>query len=186
MDQKCIDPTASVRYCSQRYGAYGLFATYCLRTAVTATDVYTSTSFVRAFLRSGDRQCNDPKLKKVLELVEYEDSDYFSFSEIRFLLQIAKCCSPRSDAQLDRDYSNVTREITLGKNILPSHAKALAKAIEYWKLRYNEKYDGWLQKSREAFEAWRLRAELRELFQEDGKRIEASDMDEDSGCESCG
>jgi len=187
MPQKRIDPAASIRYCNQHYGAYGLFATYCLRTAVEATDVYTWSSFVRSFLRSGDCLPNDPKLQTFLELVEYEDSDYFSFSESHVLVQLCARCSPRSDAQLDRDYRKVTREIEQGEDILPEHAKALAKAIEYWKLRYNQKYEEWHQVSNEATAASMLRAQLRRRFREiDSKGSESPEMYEDSVCESCG
>ena len=60
-----------------------------------------------------------------------------------FRLQFIDYCSPRSATELARDHGKVTREITHGKRILPSHARILAKAIEYWKLRYNEKYIQW-------------------------------------------
>jgi len=86
------------------------------------------------------------KFRKFLETVSYEDSDYFSVAEIRFLLQLTAFCSPRSDAKVDRDLRRVTREIKRGKRILPSHASILAKANEYWKLRYNEKFNEWNRK----------------------------------------
>ena len=184
MSRRCdtIDDTASLRYCIKHYASYGLFATYCLRIAVVATEVYTFSSFKRAFLSSGDNQCNDPKLQKFLELVPYEDSEYFSFSETRFLLQLSRCCSPRSDAKLARDHRRATREIKRGKRILPSHAKALAKAIEYWKLRYDEKYEEWHQRFNEVNGARILRAELRELFGD-----EPTETHEDSSlCGFCG
>jgi len=175
-----MGPSVSVRYCAQHYGAYGLFATYCLRTAVKATGVYTVGSFKRAFHRAGVHQRKDPKLMKFLELLRYEDSGYFSFSETHFLLQILECCAPRSDAQLDRDHREVTLEIERGENIWPSHAEALAKAIEYWKLRYNQRYEDWRQKWNEVTAAIQLREEMEELF-----GSETPEMYEDSGCEFC-
>jgi hypothetical protein len=159
-----IDSHASVAYCIKHYASYGMFATYCLRTAILATDVYTVSSFKRAFLSSGDDYCDDPKLEKFLELVPYEDSDYFSFAETRFLLQLVSGCSPRTDAELTRDHRRVTREIKRGKRILPAHAKILAKAIEYWRLRYNGQYSQWLQRFEQVNGERILRLNLRELF----------------------
>ena len=179
--------TGSQLYCSRHYASYGTFASYCLCTAVLATDVYSLSSFKRAFLSAGDDHCNDPKLQKFLELVSYEDSDYFSFSEIRFLLQLTGCCSPRTDAELARDHRKVTREITRGKRILPSHARILAKAIEYWKLRYNEKYVQWHQKFEQVNTERILRAELRKLFGKTGKGSETTAKHDDGlTCGFCG
>src|SRR5271170_4060218 len=62
------------------------------------------------------------KTSQISWTVSYEDSDYFSVSEIRFLLQLTTFCSPRSDAKVERDLRRVTREIKRGKRILPSHA----------------------------------------------------------------
>ena len=58
----------------------------------------------------------------------------------------------------------MTREIKRGKRILPSHAKILAKAIEYWRLKYNEKYEKWYRRGQEVNGDSILRADLRELF----------------------
>jgi hypothetical protein len=159
-----IDSHASVVYCIKHYASYGMFATYCLRTAILATDVYTLSSFKRAFLSSGDDHCDDPKLQKFLKLIPYEDSDYFSVSETRFLLQLSGGCSLRNDAELSRDHRRVSREIKRGKRILPSHAKFLAKAIEYWRLRYNGQYSQWQQRFEQVNGERILRATLRNLF----------------------
>src|SRR5205814_4653950 len=98
------------------------------------------------------------------ETISYEDSDYFSIPEIRFLLELTAFCSPRSDSKVARDHRKVTREIKRGKRILPSHARILAKAIEYWKLRYSEKFVDWNRRAMEVNEDRRLRVNLRKLF----------------------
>jgi len=172
-----IDPRTSLVYCMKRYASYGTFATYCLGTAVLATDVYTLSSFERAFLSSGDDHRDDPKLQKFLKLVPYEDSDYFSVSETRFLLQLSGACSPRSNAKLSRDHRRVTREIKRGKRILPSHAKILVNAIEYWRLRYNDKYSKWQQRFEEVNDERILRADLRKLFGTMGGETTAAHQD---------
>jgi len=106
---------------------------------------------------------------------------------MRFLLQLTGCCSPRSDAELARDHRKVTREITRGKRILPSHARILAKAIEYWKLRYNEKYVQWHQKFVEVNTERILRAELRKLFGKTDKGSETTAKHHDELiCGFCG
>jgi hypothetical protein len=108
---------------------------------------------------------NNPELHKFLETVSYEDSDYFSISEIRFLLKLTAFCSPRSDAKVARDLRRVTREIKRGKRILPSHASILTKAIEYWKLRYNEKYVEWNRRVADVHEYRCMRAKLRRVLE---------------------
>ena len=154
----------SLIYCIKHYASYGKFATYRLRTVISATDVYTFESFKQVFLASGDNHCKNPRLQKFLETISYEDSDYFSIPEIRFLLQLTASPSPRSDSKVARDHRKVTREIKRGKRILPSHARILAKAIEYWKLRYSEKFVDWKRRAMEVDEDRILRVNLRKLF----------------------
>ena len=89
------DCLTSLIYCIKHYASYGKFATYRLRTVVSATDVYTFESFKQAFLASGDNHCKNPKLQKFLETISYEDSDYFSIPEIRFLLELTAFCPPQ-------------------------------------------------------------------------------------------
>jgi hypothetical protein len=160
-----IDPLVSLLYCIKHYASYGNFATYCLRTVVSATDVYTFSTFKQCYTASGENHANNPKLRKFLETVSYEDSDYFSISEIRFLLQLTAFCSPRSDAKVERDLRRVTREIKLGKRILPSHASILAKAIEYWKLRYNDKYVEWSRRAADVHKDRITRSKLRKVLE---------------------
>jgi len=163
-ERNSTDGLTSLLYCIKHYASYGKFATYRLGTVVSATDVYTFESFKQSFLASGDNHCKDPRLQKFLETISYEDSDYFSIPEIRFLLQLTAFCSPRSDSKVARDHRKVTREIKRGKRILPSHARILAKAIEYWKLRYSEKVVDWNRRAKEVNKDRRLRVKLRNLF----------------------
>ena len=47
---------------------------------------------------------------------------------------------PPDEDKLAKDLKEVRKETRKASEILKSHAKILLKAVEYWNLRYGEKY----------------------------------------------
>lgn len=165
LDERSLsDQTYSLDYCESRYLSYGLFATLPLRTAVVETGVYKLQDFEYAFEWSGENHgCNLP-LSEFINSLTYDDKDYFTVEETRFMLQFIGFCEPITDKQLEADRKALSREARQGKNILKSHARILLKALEFWKLRYNDKYVEWEQKFRDADQAWITRRMIENGF----------------------
>src|SRR5271169_4480779 len=84
------DRFGSLQYCYSHYGRHGLFATLPLRAAVQATQIYNTHS-------------QDPSLAEFINSLTYEDSDYFTVEETRFLLKLLGDCTPVSEQQLEAD-----------------------------------------------------------------------------------
>jgi len=114
------------------YGRYAISASLPLLAAVLETQ---TRDFVRAFGENHD----SPSLSEFIKALTYDDKDYFTVEEARFLIQLTTWCAPVTDEQLEADRQALSREAREGKNMLKSHAKILLKAVMFWKLRYNDK-----------------------------------------------
>ena len=153
----------SISHCQAKYGHYGLFTTYPLRTAVLNSDAYDLVAFRRTFERSGENNRSNPKFEEYVDSLVYEDKSYFTVDEIRFLFQLLAPCQPLSNEQIESDLRVVTADVKRGRNMLKSHARILSKAISYWKMHFNDKYERWLQEFIDADEAWLSRRQSGQL-----------------------
>ena len=149
-----VDKQVSLYYCKAKYGNYGLFATYPLRIAVLKADQYEFPDVERKLKYSRANHISDPEFANYFNGLTYEDKDYFSVEEIRFLFQLSAPCQPLSDNQLDSDLKEVATDIKRGKNMLKSHARIILKAIQYWESWYNEKFGEWFQEFSVASTDW--------------------------------
>lgn len=154
----------STSHCDATYGHYGLFATYPLRTAVLNLDAYDLVAFIRIFERSGENHSSNPKFAGYVDSLVYEDKNYFTVDEMRFLLQLLAPCEPLSNERIESDLRAVTDDVKRGRNMLKSHARILSKAISYWKMHFDDNFERWIQEFIDADEAWlsRRHSELRE------------------------
>jgi hypothetical protein len=59
-----------------------------LCTAVVEPDAYQLYDFKNAFRLSGENRCYDPSPAEFIDGLTYDDKDYFTIEETRFLLQI--------------------------------------------------------------------------------------------------
>ena len=154
----------SIRYCNARFACYGALACLPLQTVVIATDIYELTEFKWAFVHSGENHRRNQHLARFIGCLTYEDSGYFTIEETRFLLQLHGTCPPLSEEQIEADRREVLRETKRkrgGEKMLKSHANFLLKAIDFWKLRYDEKYAEWRSKFIAMDRALRIREMLR-------------------------
>ena len=148
-----FDQRDSLDHCDRYYGRYGLFATLPLRAAVLESQIYDLEDFIASFEYSGKDHSHDLSLSEFINSLTYDDKDYFTVEETRFLLKIIHACDRLTDEQLEADRKALSREARQGKNMLKSHAKILLKAWRFWKLRYNDKYEEWTQKFADADQA---------------------------------
>jgi len=155
----------STSHYQAKYGHYGLFTTYPFATAVLNSDAYDLIAFKHTFERYGGNHRSNPCFAKYVDRLVYEDKNYFTIDETRFLLQLLAPCQPLSNEQIESDLRAVTADIKCGRNMLKSHARILSKAISYWKMHFNDRYERWLQEFRDADEA---RLSRRESGQLDG------------------
>jgi len=153
-EHRAIDKEISLYYCKAKYGHYGLFATYTLRIAVLKADQYDFADVERKLKYSPANHISDPEFANYFNGLTYEDKNYFSVEEIRFLFQLSAPCQPLSDNQLGSDLKEVATDLKRGKNMLKSHARIISKAIEYWESRYNEKFEEWFQEFAVADTDW--------------------------------
>ena len=94
-----VDKRMSLHYCKTNYDLYGLFATYPLRTAVLNSDAYELIDFELAFQYSGENHRSDPQFANYFDSLTYDDKNYFTVDEIRFLLEISAPCPPLGNRQ---------------------------------------------------------------------------------------
>ena len=142
------------------YGRYAISASLPLLAAVLETQIRSVRDFVRAFGENHD----NPSLSEFIKALTYDEKDYFTVKEVRFLIQLTTWCAPATDEQLEANRQALSREAREGKNMLKSHAKILLKAVMFWKLRYNDKSAEWRQKYMDADNAFVARRSLEKGF----------------------
>ena len=131
----------SLHYCLFRYGHYGRFASLPLRTAVLETQTYSLEGFISA------ARSRNPAVSEFMNGLTYEGKDYFTIEESRFLVQLFACCDPIKDKKLEADLRVLSGLARQGSSvILQSHAKALVKAVNFWKMNYNDNHEEWTRK----------------------------------------
>src|SRR5271170_966151 len=141
-NEKCfIDRTVSRHYCSNRFGHYGVLATMPLFIAFTNADLTLST-----VLRLHQNE------KEIPTLVDFEDSGFFTVPELNFLCTIIADVPHLSPEQIAADRLELLREMEEETNMCKSHAECLLKAVDYWELRFESKWEEWKKELTEAGE----------------------------------
>src|SRR5271167_77838 len=103
-----LDISVSIHYCLANYGVYALFATYPLRTAVLNSDAYTEfRDFELEFEYSGKDLRPNSDFAKYLDSLAYNDKDYFTIEEIRFLLDMSDLSASFDERQVDVDVKEI-------------------------------------------------------------------------------
>jgi hypothetical protein len=134
----------TLQYCNTRFGHYGQFATLPLHTAVISTGTFSFNGFKSAFEQSGRNHSRNPQLATYLQNLTFHDSEFFTVEEIRLLLNVGGTICPVSDQQIELDLQELRREARRPNRIPKRYAAAIIKAITFWKLRFDDKYDEWL------------------------------------------
>ena len=135
--------TLSLFHCNARFGYYGMFATLPLRTAIIIRNAYDRESFRLALLRCFQNQCTSGNLTSFIRTLHFPDSEFFTFEEFCFLMQTKQVYLPRTQQQLETDRQELTHEARTGTTIFKSHARILLKALLFWELRHDEKWEEW-------------------------------------------
>lgn len=138
-ERSTLDQERSRYSCEVRYGRYGAFASLPLITAVVETQAY-SVSALRSASYSLSRK---PSLTEFINRLTYHGKDYFTVEESLFLLQLVNRYGPVTDEQLETDLQDLSNTKRWGSIILDSHAEAVIKAVNFWKMKYNDKYTEW-------------------------------------------
>ena len=58
-------------------------------------------------------------------------------------MQTKQVYLPRTQQQLETDRQELTHEASTGTTIFKSHARILLKALSFWELRHDEKWEEW-------------------------------------------
>jgi hypothetical protein len=141
-------------YCSMIFGHYGVFATLPLQIVLAEADIDIETAF----------STNMP-----LNIASFGYSDYFTFNELAFLSTIFSDARPLSAEHIERDKCRVSREVTEYGEMCKLHAEYLLKAITFWEMYYEEKYEEWTQRLLELHKARMARINLATgYFSDDG------------------
>jgi len=176
-ERSFMDQEISLQNCRFRYAHYGGFASFPLRTAVLETQTYSHEGFISA------ARSRNSAVSEFMNGLTYEGKDYFTIEESRFLVQLFAWYDPIKDKKLEadlRELSGVTRHGSAV--ILQSHAKALVKAVNFWKMNFNDKRQEWTRKFIDAEEAdlARRRAEIGSVVRDTRNiRDEGYESDED-------
>jgi hypothetical protein len=134
-----MDEEFSIDRCSPRFGCYGMFATLPLRTAVINRNHWNYESLQRSL-------CNPlmaASCKSYLQTLSFPGSDFFTFEELAFLMQVHDAFLPRTVEQIESDRRELTHEGSPGERIFRSHAQILLKAINFWELQHAENWEEW-------------------------------------------
>ena len=204
----------SFDYCRNNFGHYSGFAMLPLHLALVACDKeYTYHGVCIAFRTSGKDHENNPHLGRFMKSLVYHDSDFFTTEETRFFLSTTKSATFRTEEEIESDRMKLLQEAENGTHMFRSHARHLLRAVEYWKLRFNEKRDEWVKEFQDICRQKIMRARLINgkispgeyetgvIVSDDGyysdyytsdsddeewekfRRMDESDMDEDQLCE---
>jgi hypothetical protein len=148
----------SVAYCYKHFAHYGYFARLPL---------------ITTFIVAGDFKCElseelNPSLpcwwlgrkhkrwEDAVKDLDFEGHDFFTYDDYLLFFHLTGPCLPVTEAQLEADRHELATEAKKPRRILKSHAESLLKAIDFWKLWYNEKYDEWNRRHHEVFNRmWR-------------------------------
>jgi hypothetical protein len=143
MNQGSGREAMSTYHCNNFFGHFGAFATFPLHNAVLASHEYSPEFFKWAYANSGANHSEDPDLAAFLAELQYEDKDYFTIEETRFLLKLSGPLSSLTDQQIFQQEQRIIREGQRNTPIIKEHTRILLKAITFWRERYDTKYLQW-------------------------------------------
>jgi hypothetical protein len=166
LDQDRLAEYSSLSYC-EAFSHYAVFAVFPLLTAFYSSDsnIYDSDEeFKHDFRFSGHDHCLNPKLASLMKTFIYDDSYFFDTQELRFLMRFRNHygCYYHSDEDIEVDRGILVREMKNPRVALSLHAKYMLKALEFWKLRFNEKHLEWDEKYKTAIRRWLARGQLKQ------------------------
>ena len=142
--------TNSRNYCNTFFAHFGSFATLPLCNAVLSSHKFNPEFFKWAYANSGPNHSSYRRLAAFLAELQYEDKDYFTVEETRFLLKLSGPRIRFTDQQISRQEQKIIREGQRNTRITKEHARILLKAITFWRERYDTKYPQWLEEFRVA------------------------------------
>ena len=87
-------------------------------------------------------------------------SEYFTFEELKFLSTIFSDARPLATEQIEIDKRTISRELSDLGEMCKLHAQYLLKAITFWEMYYEDKYEEWTQKFVEVHTARSARLRL--------------------------
>lgn len=180
---------ASRWYCYRNFHHYTHFALLPFTTAFFNSDIgYTHSQFLLAFRYSGTNHSDDPYFGGLMANLIYEDQDFFNTDELRFFLELDNYpymgTKILSDETIEAQRQALLYEEANESKMFSLHAKYLLKALDFWKLRFNEKKFEWFQAKKIAYLAMLERRDLKEAnaeAQEEETIDDDDDHDDDDG-----
>lgn len=85
-------------------------------------------------------------MEKFINRLNFDDHDFFNIDDYQLFLAIDGPSRPLSSEQIEQDRQQLLAEIAKPVNMTKDHAKSMLKAVEFWKLRYDTKYQEWMDK----------------------------------------
>ena len=141
-----------------KFGHYAFSVTLPLRTALFDHD-YDYSDFKCRFRFSGTDHEDDLTLRDFMEKLIYDESDYFTTEELRFVIHVSATYGMSvSDEQIKLD-----REELLSKKGSAATMKAvnyMLKTIDFYQHRYKPNFTEWCRKYEVAFDMCKLRGRL--------------------------
>jgi hypothetical protein len=143
----------SASFCKRTFPCYASFAHLPLYVAVV---VCIKESWVRRWYyeiaESSHQWTDDCKdsVERLLSRLNFDDHDFFNIDDYELFLAIDGPPLPLSVEQIERDRQQLLAEVAKPVNMTKDHAKSMLKAVEFWKLRYDAKYQEWIGRINEA------------------------------------
>lgn len=175
------DRGRSIIYCRKRFAHYGFFARLPLITTfIIAGDFKSELS---EELNPSSPRWPSRKSRRWEDAVknfDFEGHEFFTYDDYDLFFCLTAACLPVTEAQLEADRHELVTEAKNPRRIVKAHAESLLKAIDFWKLWYNEKYDEWKRRYKEAFHRmWKGDEQEDSVERRDSQEDEGFHEDED-------
>jgi hypothetical protein len=152
-----VDQRLSLSFCESRFGMYGRFCTLPLWTSALESGVHDTKDSLEVSLSiSAKDESYMDALQDWFRGLGFDDPEFFTVKDYLLLIQLDGPCSPLSNEQLDLDEEELLHEQRTGERMFKSHAAILLKALKYWRVRYDEKYEEWAAKYQAVLNAKRM------------------------------
>lgn len=122
------------------------------------------------------------RVEEFTKRLVYEDSEFFRPEEMAFFCRFRnnRGCFVLSDATIESHRQILQHEIENSTNMLPSHARYILKALDFWVLRSNEKLLEWKTSLKNAAHEWEIRAKPYDYSSEDGEEYTGEEEGEEN------
>ena len=144
-----ISAELSARFCKRRFPHYASFAHLPLYVTVV---VSIKNSEVRRWYYNTSEASHEwtddckASMENFISQLSFDDHDFFTIDDYQLFLPMNGPTRPLVHDQIEQDREELLAELAKSVNMTKEHVESMLKAVEFWKLRYDTKYQEWMDK----------------------------------------